>query len=87
METDDALIGMGATVLSWAKIDEGALIAAGALVKEYEHVPGRTLWAGVPARQRSMVDDTMFQRMKTGWKYYVELAESYRSEDDTLSDH
>ncbi|MCF7825963.1 MAG: gamma carbonic anhydrase family protein [Candidatus Marinimicrobia bacterium] len=84
---DDALIGMGATVLSWARIDEGALVAAGALVKEYEHVPARTLWAGVPAKQRGVIDDDMFQRMQTGWIHYVELAESYRSEDDTLSDH
>ncbi len=84
---DDALIGMGATVLSWATIDEGALVAAGALVKEYEHIPARTLWAGVPAKQRGIIDDDMFLRMQTGWKHYVELAESYRSEDDTLSDH
>lgn len=84
---DDALIGMGATVLSWAKIDEGALVAAGALVKEHEHIPARTLWAGIPARQRAEIDEDMFQRMQTGWKHYVELAESYRSEDDTLSDH
>ena len=84
---DDVLIGMGATVLSWAKIDEGALVAAGALVKEHEHIPARTLWAGIPARQRSEIDEDMFQRMQTGWKHYVELARSYRSEDDTLSDH
>ena len=84
---DDALIGMGATVLSWAKIDEGALVAAGALVKEHEHIPARTLWAGIPARQRAVIDEDMFQRMQTGWKHYVELAESYRSEDDSLSDH
>jgi len=84
---DDALIGMGATVLSWSRIGTGALVAAGALVKEYEHIQARTLWAGVPAKQRSMVDEPMFQRMQTGWKHYVELAENYRSEDDTLSDH
>ena len=82
--SDDALIGMGATVLSWAKIDQGALIAAGALVKEYEHIPARTLWAGVPAKERADIDDVMFQRMQTGWKHYVELADNYRSEDDTL---
>jgi len=84
---DDALIGMGATILSWAKVDEAALVAAGALVKEYEHIPARTLWAGIPAKQRATIDDDMFQRMQSGWKHYVELAESYRSEDDTLSDH
>ncbi len=84
---DDALIGMGSTVLSWAKVGEGALVAAGALVKEYEQIPSRTLWAGVPAKQRASIDDEMFQRMQEGWKHYVELSESYRREDATLSDH
>jgi len=84
---NDALIGMGATILSWSKIGEGALIAAGALIKEYEEVPSRTLWAGVPAKQRNTITDAVFSRMQTGWKHYVELAESYRREDDSVSDH
>jgi len=81
---DDALIGMGATILSWSKIGAGALVAAGALVKEYEKIPTRTLWAGVPAKQRSDIADEMYDRMQEGWKHYVELAENYRSEDVTL---
>lgn len=84
---DDALIGMGATILSWSTIGTGALIAAGALVKEYQTVPERTMWAGVPAKQRAEVTDEVFQRMQEGWKHYVSLAESYRSEYDSLSDH
>jgi len=84
---DDALIGMGATLLSWSQIGSGALVAAGALVREHENIPARTLWAGVPAKQRGEVNDDMFKRMQTGWKHYVDLARSYRSEDDTLSDH
>lgn len=84
---DDALIGMGATVLSWAKIGNGALVAAGALVKEYEKIPHRTLWAGIPAKERGAVEDEMFERMKEGWQHYVELSGNYRSDDDSLSDH
>jgi carbonic anhydrase/acetyltransferase-like protein (isoleucine patch superfamily) len=45
-----ALIGMGATVLDHAKIGEGAIIAAGALVLSNTIVPPHTLWAGVPAK-------------------------------------
>lgn len=81
---DDALIGMGATVLSWARIDSGALVAGGALVKEYEHIPARTLWAGVPARQRGVIDDDMLARMRAGCEHYLELAENYRIQDATL---
>ena len=47
---DHALIGMGATVLSWADLGAGCLIAGNALIKEREIVPARTLWAGVPAK-------------------------------------
>ncbi len=84
---DDALIGMGATILSWAAIGAGALVAAGALVKEYEKIPSRTLWAGVPAKQRAEIDDNMAERMQEGWKHYIHLAENYRSDDDSLSGH
>lgn len=81
---DDALIGMGATVLSWADIGKGALVAAGALVKEREIVSDRTLWAGVPAKYRSDIDEDMFTRMQDGWKHYCELAINYRGDDVTV---
>ena len=84
---DDALIGMGATILSWAEIGAGALVAAGALVKEYEKIPTRTLWSGVPAKQRGNVDEEMLGRMREGWQHYVKLSENYRRDDDSLSDH
>jgi len=45
-----ALIGMGATLLDYAEIGEGAIIAAGALVLSNTVVPPYTLWAGVPAK-------------------------------------
>ncbi len=45
-----ALIGMGATLLDYAEIGEGAIVAAGALVLSNTKVPPYTLWAGVPAK-------------------------------------
>jgi len=84
---DDALIGMGATILSWASVGMGALVAAGALIKEHEQIPDRTLWAGVPAKQRANIGEDMFQRMREGWQHYVKLGENYRSDDDSLSNH
>jgi carbonic anhydrase/acetyltransferase-like protein (isoleucine patch superfamily) len=81
---DDALIGMGATLLSWSHIGAGALVAAGALVKEHAILPARTLWAGIPARHRADIDDDLFARMQTGWQHYVELSKTYRSEDAGL---
>ncbi|MGD0894206.1 MAG: gamma carbonic anhydrase family protein [Terracidiphilus sp.] len=54
---DAVLIGMGVTVLNNARIGEGSIIAAGAVVPEHTVVPPRTLWAGVPAKMRRELGD------------------------------
>ena len=45
-----ALIGMGATLLDFVEVGEGAIVAAGALVLSKTIIPPFTLWAGVPAK-------------------------------------
>jgi gamma-carbonic anhydrase len=75
---DDCLIGMGAIVLSYAKVGKGSLIAAGALVKEHEIVPPGTIMAGLPAKPRGTVTPEMAQRASVGCDHYLELAEEYR---------
>ncbi len=75
---DDCLIGMGAIVLSYAKIGSGSLVAAGALIKENEQVPPRTIMAGVPAKPRGTVTDEMAARILVGCEHYLELADDYR---------
>ncbi len=47
---DNALIGMGSTLLDYAEVGEGAIVAAGALVLANTKIEPYTLWAGVPAR-------------------------------------
>jgi len=47
---DQALIGIGAVLLSGSNIGEGAIVAAGAVVRENTDVPPRVMVAGVPAR-------------------------------------
>ena len=68
---DDAMIAIGATVLSRCVIGEQALIAAGAVVMEGTHVPPRTLWAGCPARKIKDLTDEQLARMAHAWKHYV----------------
>ena len=46
----NALIGMGSTLLDYAEVGEGAIVAAGALVLANTKIEPYTLWAGVPAR-------------------------------------
>lgn len=70
---DDAMIAIGATVLSRCVIGKGALIAAGALVREGIHVPPNTLWAGCPARQIKVLTEQQQERLKATWQHYVNL--------------
>lgn len=46
---NNALIGMGATLLDNAVVGEGAIVAAGALVLSGTVIEPYTLWGGVPA--------------------------------------
>lgn len=47
---DNALIGMGSTLLDNAVVGEGAIVAAGALVLANTVIEPHTLWGGVPAK-------------------------------------
>lgn len=47
---DFALIGMGATLLDYAHVGRGAIVAAGALVLANTQIGPGELWAGVPAK-------------------------------------
>jgi carbonic anhydrase/acetyltransferase-like protein (isoleucine patch superfamily) len=47
---DACLIGVGARVLNEVRVDEGAIVAAGAVVTPRTHVPSGMRAQGVPAR-------------------------------------
>lgn len=49
---DHCLIASGSVVLNRTRIDEGAVVAAGAVVSPDTHVPARRMAIGVPARVR-----------------------------------
>lgn len=75
---DFVLIGMGAIVMDLAEIGEGAIIAAGAIVKENTIVPPYTLWAGVPAKQVKELDkNTTFEKLEKLANNYVMYASNY----------
>ena len=67
---DAVLIGMGVTILNDCRIGEGSIIAAGAVLPEHTVVPPRTLWAGVPGKQRRDLGDQ-------GRKLILEYAQNY----------
>jgi carbonic anhydrase/acetyltransferase-like protein (isoleucine patch superfamily) len=50
------LIGMGAVLLNNVRVGEGSIVAAGALVVEETVIPPRSLYMGVPARHRRVLE-------------------------------
>ncbi len=54
---DEVLVGIGATILNNARIGEGSIIAAGAVIPEQTVIPPNSLVAGVPGKIRRTLGD------------------------------
>lgn len=61
--SDNVLVGIGATVLDFAKIGENSIIAAGALVKTGTVVEPNSIYAGVPAVKIKDIDPEQTREM------------------------
>ncbi|SRR5258708_22142420 len=59
---DRCLIGIHSILLSGAVVGEGCLIAAGALVKEDQVIPARSIVVGVPGKIIGQTDDLFLQQ-------------------------
>jgi len=77
---DDAVVGMGAILLTGCRVGRGALVAAGAVVREGFEVPPGAIAAGVPAKIVGRVGDELAERFRTGVTTYVALATEMRGE-------
>jgi carbonic anhydrase/acetyltransferase-like protein (isoleucine patch superfamily) len=77
---DTCLIGMGAVILNGARIGEGSIIAAGALIPEGTIVPPRTLWAGLPAKQRRTLEDKDREQILMYARNYLDYTNTYLEE-------
>ncbi|MGM0598915.1 MAG: gamma carbonic anhydrase family protein [Candidatus Rifleibacteriota bacterium] len=75
---DDCLIGMGAIILSGAKIGRGSIIAAGALVKENEIIPPGSLVVGLPGKIKGKVNLETLEKVKQSAKKYVKMAHRHK---------
>src|SRR5882757_5334337 len=54
---DQVLVGMGSTILNNARIGEGSIIAAGAVIPEQTVIPPNSLVAGVPGKVKKTLGD------------------------------
>jgi carbonic anhydrase/acetyltransferase-like protein (isoleucine patch superfamily) len=74
-----AVIGVNATVLNRAVVEEEAMVAAGSVVSENGEVPSRHLAAGVPAQVKKELSGSALQWVSRGAKSYQELTRRYLS--------
>lgn len=76
---DDVLIGMGAILLSGARIGRESIVGAGALVTGGTAVPARSLVLGLPGRVVRQVTDEELLSVHDTARRYAEYARRYRS--------
>lgn len=74
------LVGMGATVLNDAVLEEECLIAAQTLVPEGMAIPARSLVMGVPAKVRRPLTAEEIQLLHASAQNYCEYKEIYLGE-------
>jgi carbonic anhydrase/acetyltransferase-like protein (isoleucine patch superfamily) len=71
---------MGSILLNGAKIGDGCIIAAGALIPERMEVPPGSLVMGQPGKVRRQVTPEDIEKMKEGVQGYVDLLKIYKGE-------
>jgi len=71
------LIGMGAILLSGSIIGEECIIAAGAVVRQNEKIPRRSMLAGVPAKIIREVTEEDLKLSRSISLRYIELGQKY----------
>lgn len=76
---DRAFVGMGATVLDRAVIEEGGMLGAGGLLPPGKRVGPNELWMGSPAKLVRVMDAKERARFDRTAVHYVELAKRHRA--------
>ena len=79
---DECLIGIGVPILNDCRIGKGCIIAAGAVLPEHTLVPPRTLWAGVPAKQRRELSEQDRELILEYAQNYLDYTKIYLAEAD-----
>ena len=79
---DMVLVGIGATILNNARIGEGSIIAAGAVIPEHMVIPPRSLVAGVPGKIRRTLGDADRELILKYAKNYLDYTKIYLEETD-----
>jgi len=76
---DNAFIGMRATIMDYAVVEEYGFLAAGSLLTPNKVVKTKELWTGSPAKFVRYLNSEDINLMQENVKNYVSLANIYRS--------
>ncbi len=76
---DRCLIGMGAIILDEVVVEEGAMVAAGAVVPPRKIIPSGQIWGGNPARYMRDMTDKEKAFLSQSAENYVKLADEYKN--------
>lgn len=76
---DNALIGMGATVLDGAVIGENAVVGAGAVVKERDVIPEGAVAVGIPAKVVKIASEHNSSMNSLNAEAYVQLGRNHKN--------
>ncbi len=74
-----AFVGMGATILDGAVIEQEGMLAAGALLTPGKHILRRELWAGRPARKMRDIGADERAEWDAIARHYVANAARFRA--------
>jgi len=77
---DNALIGMGATLLDACVVESWAIVAAGSVVRQGFRVPSGMLAAGVPARVMRPITERERETLIESPANYIRYVAQYREE-------
>jgi len=77
---DRCLIGIGAIILTGARIGHDSIIAAGTLIPEHAIVEPGSLWMGVPGKFRRSTSEKDKEEIVLHAQRYVERREEYLKE-------
>lgn len=75
---NNCLIGMGATILSYAEIGENCIIGAGALITEHKKIPPNSLVIGSPGKVVRTVTPEEIQAIRQSATHYYSESQKYR---------
>lgn len=74
---DKCLIGIGAVILNTAWVKTGSVVAAGAVVREGQHVGPYHLVTGIPATFKKELPRTVAERFERSVEIYLGLSEEH----------